>query len=195
MVNIVENRILNPSEVDMAGILTDLRDIEKEVYQSLNNGERKYLLRMNCKDPVAYKNPESMGQVNSVLAWNTLYPEQEITLPDKLDVILVKIPNLEAIADMKITHPYEYGQFEKMLTSDYKPFKENGIKYLAIPNNIPGIPDFIKPYIDYQYIASRNIGTFKSIMESLEYDINEVTSGGKKMYQFTNIRRDTTLVI
>lgn len=191
MVGIVENRILEPEKVDTAGILRDLNSIEKEIYESLRQGERKFLLRMNCKDPIAYKNPMSMGQVLSVLAWNTIYPGQEIMVPDKLDVVLVRIPNEQAIAKMKETHPTEYHNIVTYLLNGPEPFKTKGIKYLAIPNNIDGIPEFIRPYIDYDYISARNLGTFRPITESLGFD----TVGNSDIQHFSNIRYNTEIEI
>lgn len=191
MIHIVENRILEPDNVDTAGILRDLDDMEREIFASLQNGERKFLLRMNCKDPVAYKNPMSMGQVLSVLAWNTIYPDQEIMVPDKLDVVLVNIPNAEAIAKMKETHPKEYHNIVTYLLNGPEPFKTKGIKYLAIPNNIDKIPDFIIPYINYEYISSRNLGTFRPITEALGFD----TVGNSDIQHFSNIRYNTEIEI
>ena len=193
MTDIVEKRILEPKNVDVPGILSDLDTIEKDIYRSLRAGERKYLIRMNCKVREAYKNPESMGQYLSVLAWNTIYPEQEISLPDKLDVVIVKIPNSQAIVDMQRTHPYEYDRITKNLleTSPIPKFKKDGLTYIAIPNNIEKVPDFIIPYIDYNYIVSRNLGTFRSIRESLMLpDI-----GKSKQTFFSNIRYNTKIEI
>ena len=193
MTDIVEKRILEPKNVDVPGILSDLDTIEKDIYRSLRAGERKYLIRMNCKVREAYKNPESMGQYLSVLAWNTICPEQEISLPDKLDVVIVKIPNSQAIVDMQRTHPYEYDRITKNLleTSPIPKFKKDGLTYIAIPNNIEKVTDFIIPYIDYNYIVSRNLGTFRSIRESLMLpDI-----GKSKQTFFSNIRYNTKIEI
>lgn len=190
MVKIVETRILDHESADIPGILSDLQKIEDDIYGSLKKGERKYLVRMNCKQREAYKDPDSMGQVLSVLAWNTIYPDQEILLPDKLDVVLIKIPNPESIAAMEKTHSKEYHRIVDVLFR-YEKFKKDGIKYLAIPNNIDKIPDFIIPYIDYDYIVSRNLGTFRSIRESLQ--MQDV--GKSKQTFFSNIRYNTNIEI
>ena len=192
MVRIVEKRILESENVDVPGILQDLDAIEKDIYRSLRAGERKYLIRMNCKVREAYKEPESIGQYLSVLAWNTIYPEQEITLPDKLDVVIVKMPNAEYIADMKIKYPYEYERIVKyLLNGPIQKLNKDGVTYIAIPNNIDKIPDFIIPYIDFNYVVSRNLGTFKSIRESLMLpDI-----GKNKQTFFSNIRYNTRVEI
>ena len=62
---------------------------------------------------------------------------------------------------------------------------------MAIPNNIDKIPDFIKPYINYDYISSRNLGTFRPITESLGFD----TVGNNDIQHFSNIRYNTEIEI
>ena len=192
LITVVENRILSNSGVDVPGMLRDLDDIEKEIYTSLAEGKRDYLVRMNCKVPEAYKNPESMGQVTSVLVWNTICPNAEIMVPDKLDVVLVKIPNVQALEPIREKFPVEYDRINRLLLNGpVKSFREKGIKYIAIPNSLDKIPEWIIPLIDYNYIVSRNLGTFKPILESLGLP----PIGSKSISYFSNIRYNTTLTI
>lgn len=193
MEKIIEDRIVNPSpNVDIPGIVSDLVKIENEIETSLRNGERKFLMRMNCKQDIAYKNPLSMPQVLAVMAWNTIYPEQEIMLPDKLDVILTKIPDVKTLDKIKDTFPYEYDRIRRLLLEGtVDTFREKGVRYLAIPNNIDGIPDFIKPFIDFEYIKSRNLNTFSPITEAL----GNVNVGTKKNSHFSNIRKISKIEI
>lgn len=192
LINVVETRILNSNGVDIPGMLRDLDNIEKEIYSSLAEGRRDYLVRMNCKVPEAYKRPESMGQVTSVLAWNTICPNAEIMVPDKLDVVLVKIPNEAALEPIKDKFPVEYDRINRLLLhGPVEGFRKNGVKYIAIPNSLDKIPDWIIPLIDYNYIVSRNLGTFKPILESLGLP----PIGSKSISYFSNIRYNTTLTI
>ena len=131
-----------------------------------------------------------MGQVLSVLAWNTICPDDEIQVPDKLDVVLVKIPNSKALEPYRHKFPKEYDRIDRLLLhGNFKPFIEKGVKYIAIPNKLDKIPDWIIPLIDYEYLASRNIGTFKPILESLEIPM----IGSNKMEHFGNVRYNTNI--
>ena len=187
MEKIVHDRITSVSpNVNIPGIISDLAKLESDITTSLNNGERKYLMRMNCKQMNAYKNPYSMPQVLSVMVWNAIYPEREIMLPDKLDVVYVNIPNVATLDTIKDTFPYEYNRMKTVLfEGSLDIFREKGIKYLAIPNNVDGIPDFIKPFIDYGYVKSRNINTFKPITDAL----GNMDVGSRSNSHFSNIRR------
>lgn len=171
--DIIKNCILIPKvdPVDVSRMNSKLFEFENEIRRSLINGERKFLPRMNCKQPVAYKEDRrmSMGQVLSVLLWNTLYPTNVISLPDKLDVVLVKIPNLEALEPIKETHPDIYRRFDKYVFNGPVPQLAKGVQYLALPNNTDPIPDWVLPYVDINKIISKNIGTFKPVTEALTF--------------------------
>ena len=192
MQTIVENRILNVPTVDIPGILSDLSKVETDIISSIKNGQRDFLLRMNCKVPEAYADPYSQGQVLSVLAWNVMFPDNEIMPPDKLDVILMNMPNKESIKDLEKVDKALYDRLIKNIyDGPIEAFRRRGIVYLAIPNNIEEIPDVVKPYINYDYITSRIIGTFRSILDSL--DIPAI--GSNSMSHFSNIRRNTNIEI
>lgn len=197
---IIENRIVDciPS-VDLPGIYRDLENLESEIEESLSKGERKFLLRMNCKGIPGYKNPYSMGQVLSVLVWNIMFPDDEIMTPDKLDIVLVDIPKVETLDKIKNNFPDEYEKLLKVF--DYCPddpshtdgmkkiFAEKGIKYFALPNSLDKIPDFIIPFINVEYIKSRNISTFQPILDSLDSEF----IGTKQVKRFSNIRQNRVI--
>lgn len=168
---IIKDCILIPQiePVDVSRMNSKLFEFENEIRRSLTAGERKFLPRMNCKQPIAYKEDRrmSMGQVLSVLLWNTLYPTNVISLPDKLDVVLIKIPNLQALEPIKKTHPEIYNRFDKYVFNGPIPQLAKGVQYLALPNSTDPIPDWVLPYIDINRIISKNIGTFKPVTEAL----------------------------
>ena len=65
------------------------------------------------------------------------------------------------------------------------------MKYLALPNNIEKIPDWAIPLIDYDYISSRNLGTFNPINVSLGLP----PIGSREQSHFGNIRYNTNVYI
>lgn len=167
IVYIIKTHILEPKEIDTGAVLGELDCLENEIRESLLNGERKYLLRMNCKVTKAYKNPMSQGSVKGPMLWNIIYPENEIMIPDKLDIVIIKIKSEKDLDGIKDTFPKEYNR----LINDvfHGPVKEfhSDLTYLALPNNGEPIPKFIIPFIDIDKIISRNIGTFLPVQEAL----------------------------
>ena len=181
--SIIKDCILDPEIADIGTMLKRLDTLENGIRDSLRNGERKYLLRLNCKTPNAYANPMSQGAVLSVLLWNTLVPNNEISIPDKLDVVLINIPNERTIVKIKDSYPDMYERFKRdIFGGDIDALKQN-IKYLALPNDGSSIPDWIQPFIDVDKIVARNIGTFRPILEALGF--SSVSGGGNDF--FSNI--------
>jgi hypothetical protein len=177
---IISTCILNTDQVNTSLINSKLDVLEQDIRDSLKNGERKYLVRMNCKNANAYDNPMSQGAVKSVLLWNTIFPNNEILVPAKLDIVLISVPNEKALEVIKNSYPVQYDrmlkymQYEKSIRSSNsegdgsKGYK--GLSYLALPNNGEPVPDFIKPFIDVNKVISRNIGTFKPITQALGFN-------------------------
>lgn len=171
--DIVETCILVPkvNPVDVSLMNSKLFQFENEIRESLNNGERRFLTRTNCKQPIAYKEDTRMSQgaVLGVMLWDTLNPTNVITLPDKLDMVLINIPNLSYLEPIRESHPQIYERMDKYIFNGPIPNLAKGLKYLALPNNTDPIPDWAIPFIDINKIISKNIGTFKPVTEALMF--------------------------
>lgn len=170
---IIQECILVPKvdPVDVSRMNSMLFALENEIRESLRKGERKYLTRMNCKQPIAYKEKTRMSQgaVLGVILWDTLNPNNVISLPDKLDMIHISIPNLEALEPIRDKYPIIYERMDKYVFNGPIPELAKGLKYLAIPNNTDPMPDWVLPYVDINKIVSKNIGTFKPVTEALTF--------------------------
>lgn len=186
IVDISKKYILEPEEIDVGAVLREIDSLEKEIRESLLKGERKYLLRMNCKVPKAYKNPMSQGSVKGPLLWNMIFPENEIMIPDKLDTVIIKIKNEESLSVIKDKFPREYDILvNEVLHGPIEEFHKD-LTYLALPNNGEPIPEFIRPFIDVDKIISRNIGTFLPVKEALGFVTGEASKSQGLSY-FTNV--------
>lgn len=170
---IIQNCILMPKvdPIDVSRMNAMLFQLENEIRESLSKGERNYLTRMNCKQPIAYaeKTRMSQGAVLGVLLWNTLNPNNVISLPDKLDMVHINIPNLKALEPIREKFPEIYQRMDKYIFNGPVPELAAGLRYLAIPNNTDPIPEWVLPYVDINKIVSKNIGTFKPVTEALNF--------------------------
>lgn len=178
--NIIQNCILVPKidPVDVASMNTKLFEFENEIRESLKNGERRFLTRMNCKQPIAYKEKTRMSQgaVLGVILWDTLNPTNVISLPDKLDMVHVNIPDLKCLEPIRDKYPEIYERMETYIFNGPIPELSKGLKYLALPNNTDPIPDWVVPYIDINKIVSKNVGTFKPVTEALTFHTLKASS-------------------
>lgn len=170
---IIQECILVPkiNPVDVSRMNAMLFEFENEIRESLGRGERLYLTRMNCKQPIAYdeKTRMSQGAVLGVILWDTLNPNNVISLPDKLDMIHINIPNLDALEPIRSKFPKIYERMDKYVFNGPVPELAKGLRYLAIPNSTDPMPEWVLPYVDINKIVSKNIGTFKPVTEALNF--------------------------
>lgn len=170
---IIRECILIPkvNPIDVSRMNSMLFQLEDEIRGSLQRGERKYLTRMNCKQPIAYseKTRMSQGAVLGVILWDTLNPNNVISLPDKLDMVHIHIPDLKALEPIRDKFPEIYERMDKYVFHGPVPELAKGLKYLAIPNNTDPIPEWAIPYVDINKIVSKNLGTFKPVTEALNF--------------------------
>lgn len=190
--DIIKTCIMNLDEPDIniPLLLSKLDFLDNDIRSSLEAGDRKYLLRMNCKSALAYKNPNSQGAVHAVILWNTVYPNREISLPDKLDVVYLTIKSPEALDIVEQEYPKEVERIRKYIFNgrNKEHYLTKGITYLALPNDGSKIPGWARPFINVNKIVSRNIGTFDPVVTALGLpEIVGSGSGSDAIKHFSNI--------
>ncbi len=165
---IIKKRIIDHPTVDLMGTLDDLEEFEKDIRNSLMNGEKTFLNPDNVKEPEAYDAPYRQQGFRGVLAWNFAYPEKQIGLPEKVDLIKLNIKTADDIKDLVYNEPDIYDSLiDNIFESDNDKVRSKGLVVIAVPRNEPKVPEWILPYIDYDLIVNKNISQFKAILESM----------------------------
>jgi hypothetical protein len=165
---IIEERILKANRINVGEILRDLEKFEEIIINSLKNGEKSFLIPTSVKELESYADPLKMQGVRAVIAWNYLYPVNIIELPEKPDLIKVKLATPTEIEKVKAVSPEHYEIIvEKILNNKEKKIAEKGVQVIALPRNVKKIPDWIIPFIDYRTIVTDNLKRFYSVLESL----------------------------
>lgn len=189
--NLVKEKMLEPDEVQVKELISELRDFEKEIYESLRSGDKTYAPISSAKEIKAYKNPYSMQQVRSVYAWNKIYPDANIELPAKINIIKLNIFRVEDIAPLQKTEPEIYDKIvTEIFGSHIAGIASKGLQVLAVPNNMD-IPEWARDYIDYPTIINNIINQFTGVLDIL--DIGNVMVGksvkgvNRKTKKFSNI--------
>lgn len=188
LISIIQKYIMATDQVNIPMILQNLDLLEMDIRESLKHGSRKYLLRMNCKSELAYKDPYSQGAVLGVILWNTIYPNRVIDVPDKLDMVYLDIPKESSLARIDSSFPEVANTIRKYMFHGHNSerYTRNGIKYLALPNDGQPIPEWAIPFINVNKIVSRNIGTFDPVLTALGLPEAKGTSNDEIKY-FSNI--------
>ena len=153
--SIIKNRIINSEEIDLKGMISDIREFEEEIRQSILSGEIQFLPNGSAKELAAYKNPASEQSVRGVMAWNIVEPDKPIELPSKVSLVKMNIFDESDIEELKYKNStiYEY-IMEKIFNDKTGMFVETrvndeSIRYVSGKNWIDKIPKkYKKLFVD-----------------------------------------------
>jgi hypothetical protein len=158
--------------------------VEADIIDSLKRGEKTYVIPKAVKELEAYADAAREQGVRAIIAWNAIYPDMEIELPAKIDIIKLTLGEEHNLQRLKISNPDIYAVVEKkILNHPNKAVADKLLPGIAIPRNVDKIPDWIIPYIDYDTISYNVLKKFYPLLESLGLDTIKTS---KKEY-FSNI--------
>lgn len=151
--------ILNSESIDQIQILRDIAKVEREIFNSIQAGEKKYFKPVKVKSIASYENPMRIQGIVASHAYNALHePGTEaldLSIRNSVDIAKVDI-NPKNIDRIRETHPYVYEKAMELFNT--KEFS-TGISAIAIPLNEP-VPTWILPFIEYAEIINNNIKGF-----------------------------------
>lgn len=181
---IIHDNLLYTDDINISTILKKLETFENKIKDSIMSGDKTFLSPVSVKELEAYADPLSQQGVRGVIAWNYLYPDMTIQLPEKVDFIKVKLTTLEQLEELKDIDEDKYLKLKKHIFNNPNPkIVKKGVSVISIPRNIDKIPEWILPFIDYDTIVNDNVSKFNSVLQSL--GIKTVKASTKKHY--TNI--------
>lgn len=151
--------ILNTEAIDPIQVLRDIALVEKEIFDSINAGEKRFFKPVKVKSLASYENPMRIQGIVASYAYNALHePGTEaldMSIRNSVDVVKVDM-SMKNIDRIKDTFPYVYEKaIELMKTKEYA----TGISAIAIPLN-EAVPGWILPFIEYETIINDNISGF-----------------------------------
>lgn len=190
---IVKKHILESDVPNISGILYDLREFENKIRHSIQEGERTYLPLGNAKDLSAYKDPYSQQGVRGSIAWNLIYPDNQISFPSKVSILKLNIFSPEDIEDLRNVDIRIYNTIiQEIFGSPIKEIASKGLQVIAIPSN-SRIPEWCQPYIDYNTVINNIISQFKGVLDVFGINCPEVgkqiKSVNRKTKKFSNVVR------
>lgn len=181
--------LLDTPEIDVRGMKDELMEFRDKIKESLYNGEKTYLPNASAKEIGAYKNPWSIQTFRGVYAWDALYPGNQVSIPCKLNIVKLNIYSEKDIEPLKKTNPEIYERIMKYIFRSNNPeVVKNGLKVLAIPNNVSKMPEWTRDYIDYTTMVSDILAPFKCVMDLVKFKQMDVgKTSTRKSKVFTNI--------
>ena len=151
--------ILSSDTIDQRKILVDLIKFEKEIYNSLANGETTYYKPMASRSVHSYDDPLGQQAIKASMVYNATRDEgmPEINMNERFNVFIVKVKITPMnTVKLKETNPKVYEELVKLF--EIKQFA-NGINAYAVPYDAK-IPKWVVEYIDYYQIINDNLKTF-----------------------------------
>ena len=155
---LLEN-IMKSDDIDQIAVLKELAKVEKEMFNSIQNGEKIYYKPARIKSQNSYDNPMRIQGIKASLAYNYIKDPTMglIDLESRNSIIIIKCDitskNVYKIAD---SYPEAYQRILALLQT--KEF-DGDITAMALPLN-EEVPSWILPFVDYATILSDNVSLF-----------------------------------
>ena len=165
---LLDEEVLNTNEINLARIIDKFKLLENNIRESLLEGNLEYSLPVRANEASSYKFPERIMAFRGVVNWNILFPEEEINLPEKVNMIKLNIDSYDVIQD-NIKDRDIREKFKKVFKNQNGIYTSNGLDVICIPKKIKKIPDILKPFVAVEEMVNNNISPGIVILESLGF--------------------------
>lgn len=160
--------VLKADKISTTYVLSKVREFGEYIKKDINQGNKTFLNPLAVKDAEAYEKPFRNQGIRGVYVWNSVYPDMQIQLPDKVTIAKVKMETPEELLKLKCINSNIYEVLMNAVFNNERcPFRDKGISVIAIPSNIDSVPEWIRYFIDKDKIINDNLSKFYMVMESL----------------------------
>lgn len=157
---ILYEEILNTPVVDQVRVIKALAIVEKEIFNSIQSGEKKYYKPAKIRSASAYTDPMRIQGVKGAYAYNQLHQDGteafDLTERNSVDIVKVEITK-KNIDRIKESYPDVYEKAVRLMENNK--FYMTGIDAISIPLN-ESVPGWVLPFVRYSEIINDNIGKF-----------------------------------
>lgn len=183
--------ILNTDQIDQLQIIKDLAIFEKQIFQSLQSGDKMYYKPLSIKSLSSYEDPMRIQGIKAAVVWNRVRDEGleaiDLTARNTIDIVKVQIneSNVDRIKDI---YPETYEKLISVLNDNEiqginprnsdssQKQKTREITALAIPVDVK-TPTWVMEFIDYTNIINdclcnfpiESVGIDKMARQSINY--------------------------
>jgi DNA polymerase family B len=164
---LLEDRILKSEKISMGEIFGTFNRLQEDIKQSLLKGEIKYTIPIKVNEIESYKFPFRMQQVRGAIAWNNLYPKQELALPTKANYVKLTAKTLK---DMAGKIPMEqYKVIKETIFDANEDLAKHGFSILCLPKDLEEIPEWVVPLLDIETMTKDHVKSGIILLESLGF--------------------------
>lgn len=152
--------ILNTPAVDQVKVIKSIAAVEKQIYDSIQHGEKTFYKPAKVKSASAYGDPMRIQGIKASMAYNALHETGteaiDLTIRNSVDIVKVEITK-KNVGLIEESHPEVYRKAVELMNTNK--YYAGGIDSIAIPMNEP-VPDWILPFIRYAEIINDNVSKF-----------------------------------
>jgi hypothetical protein len=179
----VEQRILRAPEVDRIGVIQDIIDLEKLVYDSINSGSTEFAKPESLGRISGYVDMYAQPSVRGSIAYNAI-SELPIREAEKIHLFPIKVgTRVELITNemMKYSEDSEEYNSLKILLETFFGIEapdgltKNGLNWFAVPKESKTYPKWLTPLIDIESTLSANTDIMNPILESINIKVLKTT--------------------
>lgn len=175
--DLVYNDILYPKDgLNLPKIQGKIAKFEKDIKDSIQNSEFKFLKIAKAKTEDAYADPWGEGPWKAMIVWNMLYPDKQIELPGRAYMLKVNLDKPSKFSDLSVTDPEIFHRLMEIYASEER-IKKSGITAIGIPVG-EEIPMWLRRYVDIDSVIMSNIKLLTPIMTALGVETIYKTSDG-----------------
>lgn len=185
--DILENDILRSSKVDLVGFIKKKNEIENMIEEQTKSGIMIYGEFSKYKSPSNYKDIFQISAPRAAHVWNLLYPEMKITEGVGMYMFktsLLSIKDVDKITDNEIRTKIKdliYNAYGNRNDSDCESLSKFGLKYFAVSEEAPCIPEWVIPFIDLDDIKIKQLRPLTVLSPSLGTKIGSLKNSTAKI--------------
>ena len=182
IMNIIVNDVLKTENINPITIMVKLKEIERNIITSIQNGDLTLGKKARYSGPMGYKTGVySNDSGRAAYVWNLLYPTKKIstgdygyvfntTLLTKEDVLIRMMPKFPEEAKMLIKTIFENPNEPKL--------SQFGLKCIMIPQSesVKSIPEWIIPFIDYPKTTQKHLQPLSTLLPSVGLKLSAISS-------------------
>lgn len=182
MMDVIINDILKTEEINPITIMLKLKDIERSIISSIQNGDLTLGKKARYSGPNGYKTGVySNDSGRAAYIWNLLYPNKRISTGDygyvfnttlftKDDVIKKVMPKYPEEAKLLLKYIFDNPNEPKLA--------QFGLKCIMIPQSesVKSLPEWLIPFVDYPKITQKHLGPLVTLLPSIGLKLSAVSS-------------------
>lgn len=173
---ILYEEVLTSESIDQIKIAKEIAKFEKEIFDLIRSGDRRYYKPIKVKAMTSYDDPMRIQGIKASVAYNWLKDEDsepiDLSCRNSIDIAKVNIDKKNA---SKIAEDYPE-TFKKLMALLGRKEYKDGIHSIALPLNI-AVPEWLLSFIDYDTIISDNTKSFPiGLLGIHESNVNGLTN-------------------